>query len=657
MYLKCRSSGLTYGLSDRTIIGRSSNPSCNLCLTHNSVSRRHAEIIKKPEGYIIIDHNSKNGTFLNGTPVKGPTVISPGDILMVGRVDFLVQSEEFSSDEEKNIITEQLLSDSPPSSQIEDMTKTSIEAETLKLLSRKAKAPPGIKTERLRNQVKLISEITSTIRDSSGQIHFESELASKILKMFPQAKRCMIILRTPEDILTVRAAAFQSVEDSDHIKISKTIINHVLEQAQSILSADAQQESYFSEEGSIAEADIHSFICAPLIGDKGPFGVIFLDVLAEIECFSDEDLMFLTVIANQIALAMEHARLVEQLGLDRDRLLEENIRLRETETPGLSFENIIFSSPKMKDVLTHTQKVSRTDSSVIILGERGTGKELVAHAIHYDSPRKDKSFEIVNCASIGHELVESELFGHEKGAFTGADKAKPGLFEIANHGTLFLDEVADLPLRTQAKLLRAVENGQIRRLGGTKDIKVDVRIIAATNRDLKNEVEENRFRADLYDRLNVAVIRLPSLSERKEDILTLANHFREYFRRRMNKDVRGFSADSWNILYQYDWPGNVRELRNVVEKSMIDVQGDTILPLHLPAEITTMFVDVSKYKRGGKLSEAEAVLKRELIMEALQKSRGNKSKAAEILGVSRAGLRKMMHSLGLENDFGKRGKD
>lgn len=657
MFLKCRTSGLTYNLSDRTIIGRSSNPSCNLSLAHNSVSRRHAEIIKTPEGYTIIDHNSKNGTYLNGNPINTPTVISPGDILMVGRVDFLVQSEKFSQEEEQALITEKFLSDSPLDSQVEDMTKTSIEVETLKLVSSVAKISPDIKTERLRNQVKMIADITSTIRDSSGQFHFESELASKTLKMFPQANRCMIITRSSKDDLTVRAAAFRSIESSEHIKISKTIINHVLGQAQSILSADAQQESYFSEEGSIAEADIHSFICAPLIGEKGPFGVIFLDVLADVACFSDEDLIFLTVIANQIALAIEHSRLVEHLGLDRDRLLEENLRLRESETAEISFSNIIFSSPKMKDVLTHTEKVSTTDSSVIILGDRGTGKELVAHAIHYNSPRKDRPFEIVNCASIGHELVESELFGHEKGAFTGADKAKPGLFEIANQGTLFLDEIADLPLRTQAKLLRAVENGQIRRLGGTKDIKVDVRIIAATNRDLKAEVEENRFRADLYDRLNVAVIQLPSLSERKEDILTLANYFREYFRKRMNKYVTGFSSDAWNILYQYDWPGNVRELRNVVEKAMIDVQEDTILPAHLPQEITKIFIDVDRYKRVGKLSEAEATLKRELIVEALQESRGNKTRAAEILGVSRAGLRKMMQSLGLENDFGRRRKD
>ncbi len=657
MFLRCRASGLTYGLSDLTVIGRSSDPSTNLCLSHNSVSRRHAEIVKKPEGYSITDHDSKNGTYLNGKQITAPALISSGDVLMIGRVDFLVESEEFSSDKDQTYITEKFLSNSPLKSQIEDMTKTSIEAATLRLMSHMAEKPSSVNAERLRIQIKQIAEITSTIRTVSGQVHFESELATKILKMFPQAKRCMIILSNSDDILTVRAAAFRSIENSDHVKISKTIIKHVLKQAKSILSADAHRESYFSEEGSIAEADIHSFICTPLIGEKDSFGVIFLDTLAEVECFIDEDLTFLTVIANQVALAIENAHLVEQLGFDRDRLLEENIRLRAAEAAESNFENIIFSSPKMKEALDHTQKVSQTESSVIILGDRGTGKELVAHAIHYNGPRKDKPLEIVNCASIGHELVESELFGHEKGAFTGADKAKPGLFEIANHGTLFLDEIADLPLRTQAKLLRAVENGQIRRLGGTKDITVDVRIIAATNRDLRAAIEENRFRADLYDRLNVAIIQLPSLSQRKEDILTLANHFREYFKKRMNKNVTGFSADTWNIFYQYDWPGNVRELRNVVEKAMIDVQGDTILPAHLPAEITKICIEVDKYKRVGKLSEAEAALKRELIIEALQQSQGNKSRAVEILGVSRAGLRKMMQSLGIESDFGKRQKD
>jgi Nif-specific regulatory protein len=533
------------------------------------------------------------------------------------------------------------------------MTRASISAETLNIVSQRTEKPAREKTGRLQNRIKLIAELTTTIRHAAGHSHFESELAAKIIKMFPQAKRCMIILKGSRDDLSVPAAAFRSPDTGNHVKISKTIIHHVLEQAHSILSIDTREESGYIEAESIIEAEILSFICAPLIGEKGSFGAIFLDVLADVECFSDEDLMFLTVIANQVALAMENTQLVEHLGLDRDRLLEENKRLREAEAASFCFDNIIFSSPKMEAVLNRTQKVAHTDSSVLILGERGTGKELIANAIHYNSSRKEKPLEIVNCAAISHDLIESELFGHEKGAFTGADKTKPGLFETANHGTLFLDEIGDLPLGAQAKFLRAVENGQIRRLGGTKDMEVDVRIIAATNKDLKHEVTENRFRADLYDRLNVAVIKLPSLSERKEDILTLADHFVKKLKKKMNKDVVGLSDDALNILYRYDWPGNVRELKNVIEKSMIDVQGDIILPSHLPTDITRGCIEFDRYKGEGKLSEAENVLKREMILDALRRFKGNKSKAAIDLGISRAGLRKMMKSLGMENDLGK----
>ncbi len=653
MFLRRRATGLTYHISDHMLIGRSSDPECTLALSHKSVSRRHAEIIKKSKGFIVKDLGSKNGTYLNGKQIKAPAAISLGDILTIGRVEFVIQSEEFPLDRDQTFTTEQMLSDFPLDSNIEDITRARISAETLDIVSQKIEKPSYEKTARLQDRIQLIAELTTTVRHTMGHTHFESALASKILEMFPQAKRSMIIIKGSDNVLSVRAAAFSLSDTGNHVKISKTIIHHVLEKSHSILSVKTQEESDFIEVDSIVEADIFSFICAPLIGKEVSFGVIFLDALADVECFSEEDLMFLTVIANQVALAMENSQLVERLGLDRDRLLEENKRLRESKTARFQFENMIFSSQKMKAVLKHTQTIAHTDSTVLILGERGTGKELIAKAIHYNSPRKNMPLEIVNCAAISNELIESELFGHEKGAFTGADKAKPGLFEIANHGSLFLDEIGDLPLSAQAKFLRAVENGQIRRLGGTKDMEVDVRIIAATNKNLKGEIAENRFRADLYDRINVAVIRLPSLSERKEDIIALADHFIKKLKKSMNKDVTGLSDEALNIFYQYDWPGNVRELRNVIEKSMIAVQGDTILPSHLPTDITKACIEFEKYKSEGKLSEAENALKRDMIMDALHRFRGNKSKASEALGISRAGLRKMMQSLGLENDLGK----
>ncbi|MBN1222109.1 MAG: sigma 54-interacting transcriptional regulator [Candidatus Aminicenantes bacterium] len=654
MFLRNGTTGLVHRLGDRTLIGRSSAEDCDIPISHRSVSRTHAEIIKTPDGFIIRDLDSRNGTYVNSERIQSETPIFPRDVLMIGNTEFFVQTEEYVPEIIHKRKTEEFLSESPLESDISKITRASIEAETLDVSTPAGDDQTPISESLLRSQIKLIADLTSTIRHAASLSDFESRIAGQILKMFPKAKRCLIILKSMDAVLSVRAAAFASEGSEKSVKISKTVINHVLEQSRSILSTDTMHESPFEEAESIAEAEIHSFICAPLLGKDEPVGAIFLDVIDSMEHFSEEDLTFLTVIANQTALAIENSQLIECLGLDRDRLLEENTRLRVSESAGFDFEDIVFSSPKMKAVLEHTRKVARADSSVLVLGERGTGKELVAHAVHFNSGRRDEPFVIVNCAATQNELVDSELFGHERGAFTGADKTKPGLFEVADRGSLFLDEIGDLPLGTQAKLLRAVENGQIRRLGGTKDMDVDVRIIVATNKDLKTEVAAKRFRPDLYDRLNVAVIKLPSLSERKEDILPLANHFLRHLSIKMNKRVTGFSAEALNILFRYDWPGNVRELRNFIERAMIEVKGETVLASHFPADIARVYAgEFEGYKRIGKLSDAEAALKREMIIETLQKTRGNKSRAAEILGVSRAGLRKMMAALSFSNDFGK----
>ncbi len=341
--------------------------------------------------------------------------------------------------------------------------------------------------------------------------------------------------------------------------------------------------------------------------------------------------------------ALDEFLLLIGRALEIKRLQEENVRLRRDLSKCFSGPNIIGDSTGMKKVFSLIEKVSATDSTVLILGESGTGKELVATTIHYQSNRKDKPLVKVNCAALPEGLIESELFGHEKGAFTGAAKKKPGRFELADGGTVFLDEIGDLPLSTQAKILRVIQERQFERLGGTATLMVDVRIIAATNKNLEDEVSAGRFREDLYYRLNVIPISLPPLRERKEDIPALIEFLADKYRIRLSKDVR-FSADAVDALLAYDYPGNVRELENIIERCMTLTQSEVIHKGELPSFVV--------YDMPGTkslvLSDVAADAERDHIIRVLQTTRGNKTRAAEILGISRKTLWEKMNSYGIK---------
>jgi DNA-binding NtrC family response regulator len=300
-------------------------------------------------------------------------------------------------------------------------------------------------------------------------------------------------------------------------------------------------------------------------------------------------------------------------------------------------ERILGVSPKIAAVRDLTKTVASVDSTILIEGESGTGKEVVANAIHYSSPRRDKPFIKISCAAIPETLLESELFGYEKGAFTGAFKRKPGKFELANHGTIFLDEIGDLPQSLQVKLLRVLQEREFERIGGTENIKVDVRIICATNKDLEKEVKEGRFRDDLFYRLKVIPIFLPSLRERKEDIPLLANHFIKAYSKKMNKKVTRFSDDAMDCLMDYNFPGNVRELENIVERTIALCPNQVVEKECLPP---TVLRNPKKkpQERLGPLQDRIVDFEKNYIFEVLKKAKGNKTKAAEILNISRKNL-------------------
>lgn len=330
--------------------------------------------------------------------------------------------------------------------------------------------------------------------------------------------------------------------------------------------------------------------------------------------------------------------LIIERALDVIRLKEENLRLKKDLDRYFSFPNIIGESDKMKEVFSLIERVSKTDSTVLICGESGTGKELIATTIHYQSKRKDKPLIKVNCGAIPETLIESELFGYEKGAFTGALKRKPGRFELASGGTIFLDEIGDLPQGTQAKLLRVLQEMTFERLGGTETIKVDVRIIAATNKDIEEEVKNGNFREDLFYRLNVIPIYIPPLRDRKEDIPLLIEFFLEKYNTRFSKNVR-FSKEALEILYGYNYPGNVREVENIIERSVALAVDDVVTREDLPPQFHK-----GKQKPFISLSKIVSDAEKEHIERVLKATGGNKTKAAEILGISRKTLWEKLNS-------------
>lgn len=335
--------------------------------------------------------------------------------------------------------------------------------------------------------------------------------------------------------------------------------------------------------------------------------------------------------------------------IEHSRLGVENRELRRQFSEENASTEILGRSPAITSMLSMIRTVAPTEATVLITGESGTGKELVARALHAQSLRKDEPLVTVNCAALAETLLESELFGHEKGAFTGADKRREGRFKQADRGTLFLDEIGEMPIGVQAKLLRALQQGEIQRVGSDKSEHVDVRVIAATNRDLRKEVEERRFREDLYFRLNVISLEVPPLRQRKEDIPLLAAHFLSHYAERNHKNVKGFSAQCMDMLLHYDWPGNVRELQNAVERAVILCTGEYVTGPELPVNIAKLAAealpkstDISSSLAGLPLEEVE----RRAIEETLRETGDNKSAAARKLGITRATLHKKLRKYG-----------
>lgn len=391
----------------------------------------------------------------------------------------------------------------------------------------------------------------------------------------------------------------------------------------------------------MVEDGTQSFCFVPMTTARGRLGAMgFLSL--EKEAYSDADIEFLQQVAQQVAVAVENALAFQQIAELKEKLAKEKLYLEEELRIEHGFEDIIGDSKALKEVLKQVEVVAPTDSTALVLGETGTGKELIARAIHRLSGRSERTFVKLNCAAIPTGLLESELFGHERGAFTGAIAQKAGRFELADKGTIFLDEVGEIPLELQSKLLRVLQEQEFERLGSTKTIRVNVRLIAATNRDLKSLVEAKQFRSDLYYRLNVFPVTVPPLRERPEDIPILVRYFTQHYAVRMKKNIQTVPAKTLDLLFRYAWPGNVRELENLVERSVILTQG------------TDLEVPISELQAESRLAAASTTTleeaEREQILRALREAKwviGGPVGAAARLGLKRTTLQSKMQKLGI----------
>jgi Nif-specific regulatory protein len=388
-----------------------------------------------------------------------------------------------------------------------------------------------------------------------------------------------------------------------------------------------------------------SFLCVPIIASQHSIGALSIDREYN-EGFglqSENDLRFLTVVSGLIA---ETVQRIQRVNEEKEALRQENSKLRRELSAKNRIEEIIGNSSRMQEVFDMVHRVADSNATVLLRGESGTGKTLVAKALHHNSSRASGPFVVVNCSALPETLLESELFGHEKGAFTGATEAKKGRFEMAEGGTLFLDEIGEISPAVQVKLLNVIQERTFQRLGSTKTIKTDIRLVAATNRDLEKAVKTMSFREDLYYRLNVFPVYLPPLRERRTDILLLAEYFLEKYAKENNKEIRRITTPAIDLLIQYHWPGNVRELQNCMERAVLICDDTAIKSIHLPPSLQS----AESIHSSKPLSLATAVenFERELIIEALKKNNGNQTKAAKSLETSLRIINYKIHSYGIE---------
>ena len=617
------------------VLGRQAD--CDLQFTHIEVSRRHCEIVRLSEGHFVLrDLGSRHGTLVNGRPVE-ESALHHSDLVTLGNHALLFLLDD-SSASRGDVATGSL---PPPGASVERRL-----TETLHLDAARVDAALPAQA-RLARELHALLRLSTTLQEPREVGPLAARLLDAACDAVPAAERGVVLLREPgveQPLrLATRGHGLSGLEGPGFAHLVGRMP-----------SGSALWCPWVAEDPELAAipgfGEVGALLAAPLAGSGGePLGMVYLD-RAE-PGFAEHHLELLGAFAGVASLAFQnvlHLRWLEG----------ENQRLREADA---ARHDMIGESPAMQRVLDLVARVARADSTVLIQGESGTGKELVAHAIHRSSPRSDGPFVAVNCATLSENLLESELFGHEKGAFTGAQTRKTGKMEAAHQGTLFLDEVAEIPIGLQAKLLRALQEREIERVGGTRPIPVDVRVVAATHRDLDQAVRDGEFRQDLLYRLKVIPCGLPPLRERREDIPLLARHFAGRHGEKLGLPALGIAPEARRSLLAYDWPGNVRELGNVIERAVVLGDGEVVRREDLPDEVATA-AGASETSEapvgmpdGGSIDFQGALVafKKQLILDAWNAAGEDYGRTAERLGVHVNSLHRMVKNLDLKDALGR----
>lgn len=622
--------GRTFALSEEQIsIGRElSNP---LCIGDISVSRRHC-LIKREAGRLkISDLDSRNGTFVNNVPVK-ERVLEHDDRIKIGNSLFVFFLHEGEAESALNSVQ---LEESPfvARSTLQLRPEDALRLPLDKVLEER---PATARRARDLNTLLKINTAIGSIRSLEA---LQRQLLESIFEIIPAERGAILLVgRDVEEFTSV--FGWDRLCGSDRpVHVSRTIVHQVLQEGVAILSNNISESEALRTAKSLISSKVCSLLAAPLVVFEKRLGVLYVDTSDSGAGFDEDHLALLTAVASIAAVAVENIRHMGWLEGEKRRLQAE-----------IDIEhNMVGEGSRMREVYQFIAKVAPTDSTVLIRGESGTGKELAARAIHQNSPRAGKPFLAVNCAALTETLLESELFGYEKGAFTGAMAQTKGKLEVADGGTVFLDEVGELAPSLQAKLLRVLQEREFQRVGGTRPIKVDIRLIAATNRDLEEAVRAGRFRQDLYYRLNVISLVMPPLRERREDIRLLAMYFAANYGKKCKRPVLGISPEARACLVHYDWPGNVRELENAIERAVVLGSTNSILPEDLPEAVLEKAIP----KEGPGYYEAVGEAKKQIILKAIEQAGGNYNEAAKRLGVHTNNLYRLIRNLNLKMEAKK----
>lgn len=623
--------GTTFPLNDGEVsLGR--DASSQIFISDHSVSRHHCLIKNESGTFRLIDLESFNGTFVNGVPVA-ERVLCHGDRVTLGDVLFLFLLEE--EDEGKTTAGATQLDD-----QLIARTTIRLERENAFYLDPQKifeALPPSARLAQDLNALLKISTRLNTFRDSEN---LQRHLLDVVMAAVPAERGALLFVRDKlEDITSALEKDWKPATDQP-LRVSRTVAEQVFREGVAVLGKDLTRNPAFGEAESLLSSKVSSVLCVPLFLGERVAGLIYLDTGNSLAPFDESHLQLLTAIAGIASVALENVTQLEWLRGENQRLQQEiNIE-----------HEMIGESVPMRDVYQIIGKVAVTDATVLILGESGTGKELAARAIHTNSERARKPFIAINCAALTETLLESELFGHEKGAFTGAVAQKRGKFELADGGTIFLDEVGEIAHSVQAKLLRVLQEREFERVGGTRTIKADVRVVSATNKNLEEAIKNGGFRQDLYYRLKVISLRMPPLRERREDISLLANYFTVKYSQKCKRHILGITPEARASLLSYEWPGNVRELENTIERAIVLGVTELITLEDLPEAV----IESNSSKRAPANFYAEVrEVKRNLILKVINQAGGNYTRAAEILGIHPANLHRLIRTMDLKTSLRK----